>query len=73
VTEPVTETVLEDEAPARVSASTVAAAPHTLTPLPGETPAAEATDRRPHRRRGRRGGRRGRAGGESPPAAPEGE
>jgi cell fate regulator YaaT (PSP1 superfamily) len=73
VTEPVTESVLEDEAPARVSASTVGAAPHTLTPLPGETPAGEATDRRPHRRRGRRGGRRGRAGGESPPAAPEGE
>ena len=65
----VTETVLEDEAPARAST----AAPHTLTPLPGETPAAEATDRRPHRRRGRRGGRRGRSGGETPPPAPDSE
>ena len=73
VAEAATETVLEEEAPARASASATPAAQRTLTPLPGETPAAEATDRRPHRRRGRRGGRRGRAGGESPPAAPEGE
>jgi cell fate regulator YaaT (PSP1 superfamily) len=73
VAEPATETELEDEAPARGSASTIASAARTLTPLPGEVPAAEATDRRPHRRRGRRGGRRGRPGGESPPAAPEGE
>ncbi|HEY2897813.1 MAG TPA: regulatory iron-sulfur-containing complex subunit RicT [Gemmatimonadaceae bacterium] len=73
VPEPTTETVLEDEAPVRSSASANAGAERTLTPLPGETPAAEATDRRPHRRRGRRGGRRGRPGGESPPAAPEGE
>ena len=71
--EPATETVLEDEAPGRTTASTIAAPPPTLTPLPGETPATDATDRRPHRRRGRRGGRRGRSGGESPPAAPEGE
>ena len=75
VAEPVTETVLEDEVPARAGAS--AGSPRAVTPLPGETPAAteatEATDRRPHRRRGRRGGRRGRPGGETPPAAPEGE
>ena len=71
--EPATETVLEDEAPVRTTASTIAGPPRTLTPLPGETPATDATDRRPHRRRGRRGGRRGRSGGESPPAAPEGE
>ncbi|MDB4910551.1 MAG: hypothetical protein JWO39_1374, partial [Gemmatimonadetes bacterium] len=51
VAEPVTEAVLEDEAPVRASANS--AAPRTLTPLPGETPAADATDRRPHRRRGR--------------------
>ena len=69
VPEPVTEAVLEDEAPARAGAG----APSAVTPLPGETAAPEATDRRPHRRRGRRGGRRGRAGGETPPAAPEGE
>jgi cell fate regulator YaaT (PSP1 superfamily) len=84
VAEVVSETVLEEEAPARPSASVA----RTLTPLPGETPASDATDRRPHRRRGRRGGRRGRpggessggensggesTGGESPPAAPEGE
>jgi cell fate regulator YaaT (PSP1 superfamily) len=72
-TEAVTETVLEEEVPARAGASATTGAQRTLTPLPGDTPAAEATDRRPHRRRGRRGGRRGRAGGESPPAAPEGE
>ncbi|HEV7702993.1 MAG TPA: hypothetical protein VGO46_01830, partial [Gemmatimonadaceae bacterium] len=58
------------------AANTVA--PQTVTPLPGETPAADANDRRPHRRRGRRGGRRGRPGGESsggetPPSAPDGE
>ena len=73
VTEPATETVLEDEAPARASTSASAGGPRTLTPLPGDTPAAEVTDRRPHRRRGRRGGRRGRPAGETPPAAPEGE
>ena len=39
--------------------------PPRTDPLPGETPAADASDRRPHRRRGRRGGRRGRPGGES--------
>jgi len=44
-----------------------------MAPLPGEAPSADATERRPHRRRGRRGGRRGRSGGENPPAAPEGE
>jgi cell fate regulator YaaT (PSP1 superfamily) len=71
--EAATETVLEEEVPARAGASATTGAQRTLTPLPGDTPAAEATDRRPHRRRGRRGGRRGRAGGESPPAAPEGE
>ena len=70
VVEAATETVLEDEAPVRATAG----APRALTPLPGETPASEATERRPHRRRGRRGGRRGRAGGENtPPAAPDGE
>jgi cell fate regulator YaaT (PSP1 superfamily) len=65
IAEPVSEAVLEEEAPVRAG--------RTPTPLPGDTPAAEATDRRPHRRRGRRGGRRGRPGGETPPAAPEGE
>jgi cell fate regulator YaaT (PSP1 superfamily) len=69
VAEPVTEAVLEDEAPVRTGAG----APRALTPLPGEAPAADAAERRPHRRRGRRGGRRGRSGGENPPAAPEGE
>ncbi|MEP7066934.1 MAG: regulatory iron-sulfur-containing complex subunit RicT [Gemmatimonadota bacterium] len=70
-TEPLTEAVLDDEPPERANGGTQRA----LAPLPGETPAGEATDRRPHRRRGRRGGRRGRppAGGESPPATPEGE
>jgi len=69
VAEPVTEAVLEDEAPVRTSTG----APRALTPLPGEAPTADAAERRPHRRRGRRGGRRGRSGGENPPAAPEGE
>jgi cell fate regulator YaaT (PSP1 superfamily) len=72
VAEPATDTVLEDEAPAR-GVGTITGPARALTPLPGEIPAAETTDRRPHRRRGRRGGRRGRPGGESPPAAPEGE
>ena len=78
--EPLVEAELEEEAPpVRASRS--------ATPLPGDTPAADAGDRRPHRRRGRRGGRRGRPGGENPsgpggdsppggrtpPAAPEGE
>ena len=61
--------VLEEEMAPRASS--------VITPLPGDTPSAEATDRRPHRRRGRRGGRRGRPGpgGETPPPArpPEGE
>jgi cell fate regulator YaaT (PSP1 superfamily) len=66
VAEPAGDAVLEDETPARAS--------RMITPLPGETPSAEATDRRPHRRRGRRGGRRGRPGGETPPPSrPEGE
>ena len=65
VAEPVSEAVLEEEVPVRATRAP--------TPLPGDTPAADAADRRPHRRRGRRGGRRGRPGGESPPAAPEGE
>jgi hypothetical protein len=88
VSESATETVLEEDAPvsaARASVSTPssAPAPRVVTPLPGETPAAEAGERRPHRRRGRRGGRRGRPGGEtpggetpggeSPPSAPDGE
>jgi cell fate regulator YaaT (PSP1 superfamily) len=74
----------EDDAPMAESAGdavleeeTAPRAGSVITPLPGDTPAAEATDRRPHRRRGRRGGRRGRpgAGGETPPPArpPEGE
>ena len=65
VAEVVSEAVLEEEVPVRAN--------RTPTPLPAETPAADANDRRPHRRRGRRGGRRGRPGGESPPATPEGE
>jgi len=88
VTEPATEAMLEEDAPALPSArasatsstSTPSSAgtPRTATPLPGETPAAEVGERRPHRRRGRRGGRRGRPGGESPggetpPSAPDGE
>jgi len=61
---------------AKSSAST--SKPRTVPPLPGDTPAADANDRRPHRRRGRRGGRRGRPGGESPggdtpPSTPDNE
>ncbi|MDQ2766834.1 MAG: hypothetical protein M3Y30_06730 [Gemmatimonadota bacterium] len=88
VPEASSEAMLDEEAPAparaRSSESTPTGtavstgAPRTVTPLPGETPAADAIDRRPHRRRGRRGGRRGRPGGESsggetPPSAPDGE
>jgi len=86
VSESATETVLEEDAPvpvARASTPSSAPAPRLVTPLPGETPAAEAGERRPHRRRGRRGGRRGRPGGETPggetpggetpPSAPDGE
>jgi cell fate regulator YaaT (PSP1 superfamily) len=78
--EPLVEAELEEEAPP-------ARASRAATPLPGDTPAVDAGDRRPHRRRGRRGGRRGRPGGENPsgsagesppgggrpPATPEGE
>jgi len=78
--EPLVEAELEEEAPP-------ARASRAPTPLPGDTPAVDASDRRPHRRRGRRGGRRGRPGGENasgsggesppgggtPPATPEGE
>jgi cell fate regulator YaaT (PSP1 superfamily) len=74
----------EDEAPVAESAGdavleeeTAPRAGRVITPLPGDTPSVEATDRRPHRRRGRRGGRRGRPGasGETPPPSrpPEGE
>ncbi|HEV7704868.1 MAG TPA: regulatory iron-sulfur-containing complex subunit RicT [Gemmatimonadaceae bacterium] len=90
VLESATDAMLEEEvqspsaaratATSRPSAPSAAntVAPQTVTPLPGETPAADANDRRPHRRRGRRGGRRGRPGGESsggetPPSAPDGE
>ena len=88
VSEPATEAMLEEEAPApplarasttsTTSTPSSASTPRTATPLPGETPAAEASERRPHRRRGRRGGRRGRPGGETPggetpPSAPDGE
>jgi len=78
--EPLVEAELEEEAPPE-------RASRAATPLPGDTPAVDAGDRRPHRRRGRRGGRRGRPGGENPsgsagesppgggtpPATPEGE
>jgi cell fate regulator YaaT (PSP1 superfamily) len=88
VSEPATEAMLEEEAPApplarasttsTTSTPSSASTPRTATPLPGETPAAEVSERRPHRRRGRRGGRRGRPGGETPgaetpPSAPDGE
>ncbi len=58
--EPLVEAELEEEAPP-VRAS------RAPTPLPGDTPAVDAGDRRPHRRRGRRGGRRGRPGGGAHP------
>ena len=71
--------MLEEEALVRVPSPRASELPAPLvnTPLPAgtpdDTPAGDAGDRRPHRRRGRRGGRRGRPGGETPPAAPEGE
>ncbi len=73
------EMMLEEDAPVRVPSPRASEPPAPLvnTPLPAgtpdDTPAGDAGDRRPHRRRGRRGGRRGRPGGETPPAAPEGE